>query len=339
MTDRPTTKDLARAAGVSLATVDRVLNGRSGVRQKTVDSVNRAIREIGFERNMLAAALARRRGARFAFVLPETGDEFRDGLLARIAETERALAAEQIAIETHCLSAADPHRTAAHLASLDADTYDGVALLAPRTPQIRDALHRLAERGIHPLAFLADQGDAAPFVGTDNRAAGATAAALMGRFAAGRDGPVLVLGDSLQSRDAIDRRAGFDAVMARDFAALRPLPSLETRGDPTRTRAIIARAVAAHPDLIGVYVLTSEARPPLKALGQVAPPGLIRIAHERTSFTQGALRRGQVDAIITQDQGHLVRSAIRTLRARVENRPILAGQERIRIEILLKENL
>ena len=59
---RPTTKDLAKAAGVSLATVDRVLNGRSGVRKKTVDAVNCAIQEIGFERNQVAATLARKRG-------------------------------------------------------------------------------------------------------------------------------------------------------------------------------------------------------------------------------------------------------------------------------------
>ncbi|MEL6588229.1 MAG: LacI family DNA-binding transcriptional regulator, partial [Pseudomonadota bacterium] len=76
MPDRPTTRDLAKAAGVSLATVDRVLNGRAGVRSKTVEVVNKTIQEIGFQRNVVAATLARRRAYRFAFVLPLQSGEF-----------------------------------------------------------------------------------------------------------------------------------------------------------------------------------------------------------------------------------------------------------------------
>ena len=57
MTIRPTTKDLAKEAGVSRATIDRVLNGREGVKAKTVDKVNAAIKKLGFVRNISAANL------------------------------------------------------------------------------------------------------------------------------------------------------------------------------------------------------------------------------------------------------------------------------------------
>ena len=93
---RPTTKDLAKAAGVSLATVDRVLNGRSGVRQKTVDAVNAAIERIGFQRNQVAATLARQKGYRFGFVLPRSGDEFLDVIIKHICEFGQASRAEMI---------------------------------------------------------------------------------------------------------------------------------------------------------------------------------------------------------------------------------------------------
>ena len=63
------------------------------------------------------------------------------------------------------------------------------------------------------------------------------------------------------------------------------------------------------------------------------------IAHERTPFTEMALRKGTLDAVITQDTGHLVRSAIRKLRAKTDMRETLNSQERIRIEILLRANL
>ena len=65
----------------------------------------------------------------------------------------------------------------------------------------------------------------------------------------------------------------------------------------------------------------------------------IIVAHERTPFTEGALLANRIDALITQDPGHLVRSAIRILRARCDRRDIIASQEKIRIEILIRENL
>ena len=58
---RATVHDVARAAGVSLATVDRVLNGRPGVRPVTADKVVAAVAELGFQRDLSASLLARAR--------------------------------------------------------------------------------------------------------------------------------------------------------------------------------------------------------------------------------------------------------------------------------------
>lgn len=56
---RPTVHDIAAAAGVSLATVDRVLNQRPGVRHVTREKVETAIRELGYIRDVAAANLAK----------------------------------------------------------------------------------------------------------------------------------------------------------------------------------------------------------------------------------------------------------------------------------------
>ena len=93
-------------------------------------------------------------------------------------------------------------------------------------------------------------------------------------------------------------------------------------------------------DIIGVYVISSEARMPIEIVSQNKPSkNLIRIAHERTPFTENALRLNELDAVIAQNPGHVVRSALRILRARCDHREPLASQEKIRIEIYLKENL
>lgn len=339
---RPTTKDLAIEAGVSLATVDRVLNARAGVRKKTIDAVNEAIQRIGFERNLVAATLARKRGYRFGFVLPKDGDEFLAEIVNRISEVNETVRAEMIEVKTLRVDENDPHKTANFLSKIEPDDFDGVAIMAPELPQIRDAIRRMRERGIQTVPFIANQqeDETGEFVGIDNKAAGATVGRLLGRFLAGKCGTIAVITDTMQSRDSLDRRLGFDEVINKDFRDLKVLPSLETHSDLARIHKIIKTIFASHKDLVALYIMGSEAREILEAVelfGAHLPH--LKIAHERTPSTERALRNGTLDAVITQDPGHLVRSAVRILRANCENRATLASQEKIRIEILLADNL
>lgn len=56
-TQRPTMRDVAHSAGVSLKTVSRVVNDEPGVAAQTAERVNSAVAELGFERNDLARSL------------------------------------------------------------------------------------------------------------------------------------------------------------------------------------------------------------------------------------------------------------------------------------------
>jgi LacI family transcriptional regulator len=60
MTARPTMRDVAEAAGVSLMTVSRVVNGESAVTPETAARVERAIRRLGYQRNDMARHLRRK---------------------------------------------------------------------------------------------------------------------------------------------------------------------------------------------------------------------------------------------------------------------------------------
>lgn len=338
----PTSKDLARAAGVSLATVDRVLNGRRGVAAGTVERVKAAIARIGYARNTSAAALARGRALRFLFLLPRSEELFVKAIRARIEEANRSLALEMVEIEVAPLDGGDPHLIAAQIEAAESEGADGVAVMAPESPPARDAILRLRQRVPHVVAFVSGHGETpdTPLVGIDNRAAGATAARLMGRFLAGGRGSVIVIGETMTLRNEIERRLGFDRVLQADFPHLRALPTLETHRDPARARRILATAISNAPDLAGVYVPSTEARVGVAALSDLrGRRPLVVIAHERTLFTEEALRRGRIDALIAQDPGHLVRSAVRRLRASREGRAPIASQEDIRIEVLLPDNL
>ncbi|MEO9844369.1 MAG: LacI family DNA-binding transcriptional regulator [Roseobacter sp.] len=338
---RPTTKDLAKEAGVSRATVDRVLNGRDGVKEKTVERVNKAIKKLGFVRNIQAANLARSQKYRFVFALPRSGDQFLKEIIHHIEEARSTFAEDLIWCDVQQIDENDPHSISAFLATLDAATTSGVAIMAPESPQLRDAIFRLKERGVAALPFISDQTTMEDhWVGMNNYSAGATAATLIGRFTASAPGSIMIIAESMQSRDSLERRLGFDAEISKHFPNLRALPSLETYGNSERAHHIIANTVRNNPDLAGLYVMSSEARAPLSVLNDIGTTSsIVKIAHERTPFTEAALRSGNLDAIIAQDPGHLVRSAVRKLKANVDKRQTKSSQERIRVEVILRTNL
>jgi LacI family transcriptional regulator len=275
-------------------------------------------------------------------LLPRIGDEFLATVVERIEEAAAVFGLEGMRIRHRRILESDPHQVAALLSRISAEELDGLAIMAPESPQVRDAITRLKERGVQVVQFVAGQHDAGPsdFVGFDNRAAGATAGRLIGRFCRGEAGKVLVVSERMSSLDSVERRLGFDAILTADYPELSTLPSLETYGDTERTRNVVHTSFQSHADIVAVYILSSEPRAALTAIAEATDPAKqVILAHERTRFTEQMLLEGRLDAVIAQNPGHLVRSAIRILRARADGREPLASQETIRIEIILKENL
>ncbi len=339
---RPTTKDLARAAGVSLATVDRVLNARSGVRKATVERVHKAIKEIDFVRDISAANLARGKEYKLVFVLPDHDDDFLDMIHSAIDEANESMVFQRTNVSIIRAPGNNPHRIAEEIDKLSAAETDGVAIMAPETPQVRDAITRLDARGIAVVAFVSNQPNAASanFVGVNNEAAGRTVGQLMGRFTGEMAGSVLVLTETMQSRDSQERRLGFDAILSKHAPRLRVCPSMETYGDPVRTASIVRAAFQNNPSVAGIYLMHHDIEETMRAIERERGANdFIIIGHELTPHTRARLRDGSLDAVITQDVGHLVRSSIRILRAKAERVGTVDSQERIRIEITLRENM
>jgi LacI family transcriptional regulator len=340
---RPTVNDIARAAGVSLATVDRVLNARPGVTEKTVRRVNEAIDAIGYVRDVAAANLARQRRYRVAFVIPEGPGLFVGTLRDAVAETIGNAPIDRTEIRLVSYPPANPHALVKALRTLGAANTDGVAIFAPETPHVRDAIAKLNAENVPIVALISDLPNTGRdhFVGIDNVAAGRTAGFLMGRFLGRSDGAVLALAGSLQARDNVERRLGFDQVMAERFPFIEALPTLEGHDDDAVTARVVSEMLERRADIAGIYSLGHGSRALLEVLDGMGERarGLTVIGHELTRVTRDALRAGRMDAVISQNVGHIVRSALRVLRAKSDGLDIVASQERIRIEIVVAENL
>ncbi len=339
---KPTVHDIATRAGVSLATVDRVLNRRPGVSARTREKVDQAVSDLGFVRDVAAANLAKGRVYPLTFIIPSNDNSFMRGLRLAIDEARERAGVERIVIRLVDVSAFDAAALAGALREAAAERPAGIAFVAVDAAEVAAAAAEVVAAGIPLVTLVSDLTGAARdhYAGIDNAAAGRTAASLLGRFAGSRHGKVAVLAGAMLVRDHRERWEAFAAVMARDFATLDLLPVLEGRDDPTVVERLVTALFSGLNDIVALYSLGAGNRGLVKALERLpAERRPVVIAHELTETTREALQSGLIDAVLNQDAGHEVRSAIRVLKAKADGLSVVAAQERIRIDIFLKDNL
>lgn len=338
---RATIEDVAREAGVSVATVDRVLNGRAAVRPQTLKKVETAVRHLNYKPDRLAARLARGKEYRFCFVLPEGSNAFMSNLGEAVRSEERRLAPEKVVIDLRLTDVFEANLLAQTLDQIG-DIYDGVAVVALDHPRVKEAINSLADRGVTVVTLVSDVPGSkrSHYVGIDNSAAGRTAATLMGRYLSGRKGKVGLIAGSLSLRDHIERQFGFEQVMLHDYPNLNVLPVREARDNWQRVEEVTAQLLAENGDLIGLYNVGAGTRGIVSALEKAGRQrDVVYIAHELTEESRRALVDGTIDALINQDAGHEIRSAIRILMASADHVPIVEAMERIRIDIFIRDNI
>ena len=336
-----TLKDIAREAGVSLATVDRVLHHRPGVRPDTVRRVQEIIARNAFQPHVAAAELARGRARRFAFVMPTGANPFMQQIEAYLGEMSGWLAARRLSVELVNTDVFDPSVLAASLEALSGD-YDGIAVVALDHPGVRAAINDLVDAGTKVVTLVSDVPSSRRhhYVGIDNIAAGRTAGALVGRLVGQKSGKIGIIAGSQGLRDHAERIFGFNQVMASEFSHLDVLPLLEGRDDDDRSEQLISRLLGKHPDIIGLYNVGAGTQGVAKALTEAGrEKQVVFIAHDLTAMTRRLLLQGALDAAISQNPGHEARAAVRVLLSLARNEPILSEQENIRIDILMRDNL
>lgn len=337
---RATVHDVARTAGVSLATVDRVLNARPGVRPETQEKVEAAIRALDFRRDLSASLLARARDLRIAFLLPDGGNAFMESLGAAVARRSRQGRNERLTLDTRLYHALDPGAFVASLDSLSGRDTDCAVVVAPDEPAVIKAIDAAARRGVAVITLVSDLPGSARrhFIGIDNQAAGRTAASLLGRFC--QKGTVGIVAGSLALRDHRERFEGFSGVMGREFAHLSLLGPREAFDEDAATEAAVLELVEAHPDLSGIYNLGAGNAGLVAALGKAHRAGNIRVvAHELTDTTRDALRAGTLDVVLDQNPDGEIRAAIAAARQVALSPMAELHSEPIEIGIFLRDNL
>lgn len=325
-----------------MATVDRVINRRAGVRHQTAERVQEVIRTLDFQRDPLASRLAREVAHRLLFLLPPGGNRFMRAIEAQVSLAAREFTSQRVFASVQPVDVFNPVTLAKALSAVDPERVDGVAVVALDHPAVRAAIDDLVARGV-PVTTLVSDVPASRrlrFIGIDNSAAGRTAGALMGRFLGQRPGKVAVVMGSRGLRDHAERLFGFSQVLAGEHGSLQPLDPSIGRDDDAQNEVQVTRLLRKHPDIVGLYNIGAGNRGVAQALEKAGrSQDIVYIAHELTDLSRRLLLDGTLDALIHQDPGHEVRSSIRVLLAQLNGDAIDAARERVGIQVYLKENL
>jgi DNA-binding LacI/PurR family transcriptional regulator len=172
-TVRPTIRDVAHRARVSLSTVSVVLNGTAPASEATRRRVLAAVRELGYEPNSQARNLRSKRAHAVGLIVPDILNPF----FALVAEGVQEEARRRDYLLVLCSSDAEAEQEAGYARLLRANRLDGVVHLSGTGAPLA-ALLRLAEEA--PLVVVDERLDGLerPFIGSDNRSGARRAAKL-----------------------------------------------------------------------------------------------------------------------------------------------------------------
>lgn len=253
---RPTIADLARAADVSVSTVNRILSGSASVRTATIQRVQDAADEIGYYG--LGILDARKKQSmphhRLGFLLQQSSRDLYQLVARKIREAAAGWRDAQIEAVVEFVDRLEPENIATRLMKLGS-ACNAVALVAADHPLIGQTVQLLRSQGRPVVAYITDQSapQRAGYVGADNWKLGRTAAWFIANTLC-RPGRVQVLIGNHRYQCQDISEASFRSYMREHAGHLVIDDSLPTHEEPKEAHRLVSNLLAERQDLVAAYV-------------------------------------------------------------------------------------
>ena len=255
MAHRTKIQDLAKAAGVSVSSIDRILNGRDKVRASTAAKVLAAAEELQFYalpllRDRLQADRPR---MRVGVLLQQSHRPF----YRSIAEMLRSVAAESpdhVEVLIEHMDDLSPEAVAERMLALGRQV-GALAVVSAQHARIAHAIEILAGEGVPTYGLISELSASCDvgYVGLDNWRVGRTAAWTVTGLCR-KLGPVAILIGNHRYRCQELNEVGFRSYFrehAPEFTLLEPVQTFE---DKTIARDVTEQLLTREPGLVGIYV-------------------------------------------------------------------------------------
>ena len=303
---------IAKASGVSRATVDRVLNERSKVHSRTREHVLKTIETLqgdGSPAEPVLRGRGRQADLQRVGLIIQASPPFTQALLE---EVERCTANKSL-LHLRCA-------ISGHVSHSDQDTLrlfqelepsvDALGVLCKNTPANLEVLRRIGQNG-KPIVAVSTDLDAEArvgFVGMDNRRAGQIAAFIAGRTLERVEAAeVAVVVGYYSYRGHEDREIGFRTTLREYFPHVQLVEVIKGEDSSEAAYEATRELLQRRPTIAGIYNVAGGNLGVANAILEARlSKRSLYIAHEVNAETERLIRQHQIDYLLTQDLDQLV---------------------------------
>jgi LacI family transcriptional regulator len=300
-------REIAVQAGLSERTVDRVLNNRGQVRESTAREVHQAIADLDRQRSQLRLG-----GRTFMIdVVMQAPQRFSSAARAALEAELPSLRPAAVRSRFHFHETGPVEDMVATLDRIRSRRSHGVILKAPDVPEITHACWRLIGAGIPVVTLVTDLpgSQRLAYIGMDNRAAGATAAYLMGQWLGDRPGDVLVTLSREFFRGEEEREMGFEIAMRSRYPGRVMIEIDNSDGLDATMRGLVLAALDTNPHISAVYSIGGGNQAIVEAFAARKRTYFAFIAHDLDQDNTRLLRDGRISAVLHHDLNQDMRQA------------------------------
>ncbi|MEU9154836.1 LacI family DNA-binding transcriptional regulator [Streptomyces sp. NPDC048417] len=304
-------REIARQAGLSTATVDRVLNQRGNVRESTIREVQEAIKDLDRQQTQVRIG-----GRTFMIdIVMQTPERFstaiREALEAELPSLHPAVVRSRFHFRETC----PPEDLAGTLDKIAKRGSQGVILKAPDVPEIAAAVGRLVATGIPVVTLVTDLPHSArqAYIGIDNRAAGATAAYLLEQWLGDRPGNVLTTISRGSFRGEEEREMGFRSAMRLGAPKRSLVEVTDSDGLDATQRDLVLESLKRDEDITAVYSMGGGNLATLDAFDALGRTCTVFIAHDLDHDNTRLLRERRLSAVLHHDLRQDVRRSCQAI--------------------------
>lgn len=343
MTRRPTVTDVAKLSGLSVATVDRVLNARLPVRQETAERVFNAAQELGYH----GTGLIRRRleqslpQYRLGFLLQRPDQLFYQDFARALEQAATMPVQYRVTPTVAFLQSQTPGEIATRLKEM-ARRHDGLAMVAVDHPAVTAAVAEVEAMGKPVFSLLSDfaPGVRRGYIGTNNRKVGRTAGWLVAKAARG-PGRVAVFVGSYRFHGHEMREIGFRSYLREAAPHLTLIETQVSLEDGALAHEATSDLIRRYPDLVAIYVAGGGTEGVIAALREEGMAGKIAlVCNELNPITHAALAEDVATALIGTPLAVLSRSLMDLMAAAIANPGADSpGQSFVPFDIHVSENI